>query len=112
MEKCYPIFPDFGIINSWYAHVRIAGSEGRENEIMSCCERKNARTKIWFPPVNDCHTLAGDCITGSGLINPQCQEVESVSLVIHVLATRLINEKEQLQMKKFLLIIPLQYYRF
>jgi len=48
---------------------KVQGSDGKENEIMRCC-RETANNGIWFPPANDCHEAADDCIKGAGLKNP------------------------------------------
>ncbi|MBI5894734.1 MAG: RHS domain-containing protein, partial [Desulfobacterales bacterium] len=47
----------------------VAGSDGREDEIMKCC-RETADKGIWFPPVNDCHEAVDDCLKNAGLTNP------------------------------------------
>ncbi|OIO30994.1 MAG: hypothetical protein COS28_01985 [Nitrospirae bacterium CG02_land_8_20_14_3_00_44_33] len=48
---------------------KVPGSDGKENEIMRCC-KETANKGIWFPPVNDCHEAADDCIKGAELKNP------------------------------------------
>jgi RHS repeat-associated protein len=48
---------------------KIADSDGKEDQVMQCC-RNTADSGAWRPPVNDCHTAAGDCIEWNGLKNP------------------------------------------
>lgn len=45
----------------------IAGSDGKEAEIFSCCKR-TANTGWW--PKYDCQDLANDCISKAGLVSP------------------------------------------
>lgn len=45
----------------------VPGSDGREDEIMNCCQQR-ADTSFW--PKYDCHDLTNDCIARSGLTNP------------------------------------------
>jgi RHS repeat-associated protein len=48
---------------------QVPDSEGKEDEIMRCC-KETANKWPWFPPANDCHEAADDCIKGAGLKNP------------------------------------------
>jgi RHS repeat-associated protein len=50
--------------------VEVPGSEGHEDAVMHCCEETRKHAGIWFPWVNDCQNLAGDCLTKNGLQNP------------------------------------------
>lgn len=47
----------------------IPGSEGREDDIMDCCDRW-ANHGPWLPWINDCHSLIDDCLRSNGLFNP------------------------------------------
>lgn len=49
---------------------KVPGSEGKEDDIMNCC-RNSANNGVWYPPFNDCHEAADDCIKKQGLKNPK-----------------------------------------
>ncbi|GFE81307.1 hypothetical protein GCM10011487_33070 [Steroidobacter agaridevorans] len=49
--------------------VKVDGSDGLEDQVMSCC-KKNANNGLWFPGFNDCHNAANDCIKSAGLTSP------------------------------------------
>lgn len=50
--------------------VRVAGSDGKESEMLKCCDVR-ARRGRYIPFYNDCVNTAEDCITQSGLKVPQ-----------------------------------------
>lgn len=47
----------------------VAGSAGRENEVMKCC-RTTGDYAAWIPGVHDCHNTVDDCLKSKGLQNP------------------------------------------
>ena len=51
--------------------IEIAGSEGKEDRVMACCETERKNAGLWVPWWNDCHTLTGDCLTMNNLSSPE-----------------------------------------
>lgn len=51
------------------ACVPVSGSEGKEDAIMSCCQ-KRANEGPFIPPKNDCHVSLDNCLKDTGLPNP------------------------------------------
>ncbi|MBI3663943.1 MAG: RHS repeat-associated core domain-containing protein [Acidobacteria bacterium] len=49
----------------------VHGSDGHEDEIMSCCETKrNNKLRIFLPLVTDCHNLVKNCVKKASLPVP------------------------------------------
>lgn len=48
---------------------KIPGSDGREDDIMDCCE-KNSNNYPWFPGVTDCQNGVENCLSDKGLPHP------------------------------------------
>jgi len=49
------------------ACVDVPGSEGFEDKILKCCEEQRKHPGIFFPPVNDCHTLKDKALDCAGM---------------------------------------------
>jgi RHS repeat-associated protein len=49
---------------------KVEGSEGKEDDVMSCCN-KNANNGPWIPGVHDCHNAADNCLEKNGLTPPE-----------------------------------------
>jgi RHS repeat-associated protein len=50
--------------------IDVPGSEGRERQILTCCEVQKVNEGLWFPPINDCHQLTEDALKCGGIQNP------------------------------------------
>jgi RHS repeat-associated protein len=47
--------------------VTVPGSEGKEDEVLKCCEEQRKHPGVFFPPVNDCHVLKDKTLDCAGL---------------------------------------------
>jgi hypothetical protein len=56
-----PLQREKGPGNGGDSCIPVPGSEGSEEKIMSCCLSAN-KTQPWFPFVNDCYSVATNCV--------------------------------------------------
>ena len=50
--------------------IDVPDSDGRERQILDCCEVQKRNAGLFAPPINDCHQLVHDALKCGGVDNP------------------------------------------
>ena len=50
--------------------IDVPDTEGREEQILACCELQKKNAGPFSPPINDCHQMARDALVCGGINNP------------------------------------------